>query len=717
MRRYGWLVLAWGAHAAASECGLYIAKSSAKPLKKGSTGVRLGMYAGKKIVRGDAVAPPELAIQVLSFEAHHTRLGANHTSSPPPKRLARGIAQVEDMFWVPSSTGGQFEEGVFGKDGGTTEADVWNTNPSVTAIPGSGALSNQHVGSVLAVWKEEYCHMRVPQEPQLPKQPHAGRGAYTNYYNLTALATMDIEPGMEILLDFGDHTDPWLYDPPHPETEDEETQGPLHLMDYKKLDQVVENMFQFFDKYKEELTPDAKTAMYDFLVKDVLEAAAGHKAEFVKKALPKDADDLHLVKKAGGTLLYNVPDLKRDLSWLRENGQCMDGLEAKPSTIPEAGRGAFATHDFSKDEFVAPMPLLQIADREILNMRNLVVDKENYVLGYVNETVVTHQLLLNYCFGHPNSTVLLFPLSSVTNFINHASGDKANVKIIWSKAPWLQQEEVDKWKQGNPLYTFDVRLHQSIGLGFDVIATRNIAQGDEIFIDYGDDWVQAWEDHVQQWRTKYKDLEEWPARAVDINANFVDKPFDTPEDKPTYPDHVQTFCYLEEMQVPMGQPRRRTILDKETGKEQEVDIYLYKKETVAAWEGDQLRPCQVLERKETKDAFFYNYTVLVMDAMDVEGKHVSIEVPHKSIRFYDRSFLSDQSDKSIPSFRYPMRIPDPLLPEAWKNLETKADFIKKMNTHFTKKEMDKDDVEDKNHTNDVKDKNHTDNNDDDSEDD
>ncbi|KAG7350554.1 hypothetical protein IV203_009914 [Nitzschia inconspicua] len=38
-----------------------------------------------------------------------------------------------------------------------------------------------------------------------------------------------------------------------------------------------------------------------------------------------------------------------------------------------------------------------------------------------------------------------------------------------------------------------------IRLSFVYVALRDSKQGQEVFMDYGDEWAEAWEKHVEQW--------------------------------------------------------------------------------------------------------------------------------------------------------------------------------------------------------------------------
>jgi hypothetical protein len=98
-------------------------------------------------------------------------------------------------------------------------------------------------------------------------------------------------------------------------------------------------------------------------------------------------------------------------------------------------------------------------------------------------------LVINYSFGHRNSTLHLTPYGAMVNYINHKSahdGDGPNVRVQWPtkelvayKPDWLfkdiefLRDSIDK-----------------IGLSFDYVALRDIKKGEEVTMDYGDEWVR-----------------------------------------------------------------------------------------------------------------------------------------------------------------------------------------------------------------------------------
>ena len=70
---------------------------------------------------------------------------------------------------------------------------------------------------------------------------------------------------------------------------------------------------------------------------------------------------------ATGTLTVTKHTFKptRPVEWLKEYGWCIDNIEIGISTIPDAGRGAFARLPLQRGGIVAPAPLQVFRDRAV----------------------------------------------------------------------------------------------------------------------------------------------------------------------------------------------------------------------------------------------------------------------------------------------------------------------------------------------------------------
>lgn len=377
--------------------------------------------------------------------------------------------------------------------------------------------------------------------------------------------------------------------------DEDEEDAKLTSDDYKKVDQLVESMIEFMDNHKDELDDAAKKEIYNFIVHDVMSAAAGSKkGKLVTNILPDHPDELAKVKEAGGSLIYASPQLKKEMEWLQTEGFCMDNLVVGGSTIPNAGRGAFTRRSLKRGETIAPVPLLHIPDKAMVDMHELGNDGDH---AFRKSQNVTHQqLFLNYCLGHPESSMLFFPVGGIVSLINHDS-KKQNAKLVWSTHPGHNAH----WLEKTPTELSEIEFAH-IGLLMELVATRDIKKGEEVFIDYGKEWEQAWNSHVKDWDSKITSGElksEWPLRALDLNQEYKTKAYKTTKElkEDPYPDHVSTQCFLfiKNDSIHTNKPLQWVTPGKQS-------IFIT----------DFLYPCNVTDRKKLmdKEEGAYNYTVV-----------------------------------------------------------------------------------------------------------
>lgn len=187
----------------------------------------------------------------------------------------------------------------------------------------------------------------------------------------------------------------------------------------------------------------------------------------VLATLPQDVNVIEYVANHGTRYSEYQRSIKSP-EWLQEHGTCMDNLRAGPSSIPQAGRGAFAHRPIRQGDVVAPMPLIH-ADRNLLDMYAATdeshPDMPDHQANH-QQHPVHKQLLLNYCFGHRDTPLLLCPYGISTALINH-SKERANARIVWSEKSTRHPE----WLLMHPTEW----IHEmSAGLAFDVVALRDI---------------------------------------------------------------------------------------------------------------------------------------------------------------------------------------------------------------------------------------------------
>ena len=129
-------------------------------------------------------------------------------------------------------------------------------------------------------------------------------------------------------------------------------------------------------------------------------------------------------------------------------GECIDHIYVNTSTVTQAGRGAYARRFISDGDVIIASPMLNNWGRQKFNLN---VNRTG-VDGEANEK----QLIYNYMYAHPNSTLLLFPVTRV-NMINHKSihdGIGPNARLRWSTSDkktqyYLQRHLEDLRKVGS----------------------------------------------------------------------------------------------------------------------------------------------------------------------------------------------------------------------------------------------------------------------------
>jgi hypothetical protein len=208
---------------------------------------------------------------------------------------------------------------------------------------------------------------------------------------------------------------------------------------------------------------------------------------------PKTIDELQQVLSAAESLqptdlslavATQLSVIPRSIEWIHQHGMCLDHIIAGKSRLAQAGQGAFAQRSLKQGERIVPVPLLHIEDKRALaTYKTSVYEPTGRLIRHESEKS-GEELLVNYCFGHRESTLLLCPVTNVI-LINHCSerkkecGDKGpNAKYEWATG-WDQNTKVNLGKTLEELSSTEQwRL-----LSLDIIATRDIAPGEEVRSD------------------------------------------------------------------------------------------------------------------------------------------------------------------------------------------------------------------------------------------
>ncbi len=531
-----------------------------------------------------------------------------------------GSANKEDYHWLldeynwKASEVGPYLE---------TEAQTVNAY-----VPGMGAMPNCHL------YLKNVAESHNQYDTAGITRADPGIGAFTAYHNRTTHTLKPIQGGSELFVDYGVQ---WF-------KSRESYMGLIPLEDsYYVARDFLERFEPFLDRfttYAEEggistATMDkAKSDLWDMILQSPYKSRP-------LSALPKT---FQLAQRA---MKFSIRQTEldqsiRSLEYLKNHGKCLDNIRPDNSTIEHAGRGAFATRFLPRGSLVAPAPLLHIPDRSVLNMYADLYDPEEGDDEPDLTKLIGRQLLLNYCFGHNESSMLLCPYGSGTWAINHNS-EAPNAMIAWSNDPMYHNAS---WLN-EPVPFFDNQW--TSGIAFEYIALRDIEEGEEVTINYGKEWEEAWNEHVKNWIPGEVHDKFVPPHA--LNADQTSPLRTHEEDETMYGGDINAFCDFS----------YESISDEHDTWE---DDEMHSNEHVVNRIVGRTR----IERNLEPDSYLYSLELIVEpygDEIQEQMMYVVKDVPRHAISFYYKNYRSEMFVEN--AFRHDIMIDDSMFPAAWRN--------------------------------------------------
>ena len=388
--------------------------------------------------------------------------------------------------------------------------------------------------------------------------------------------------------------------------------------------------------------------------------------------LPPTTDKINDLKKVDlSTARYSVPTSLQPTSWLQTHGFCMDNMRMGRSTTAQAGNGAFAVRFMEKESVVASTPVIPM-HKDVFTTKM----KGNGIQSQTN----SKQMLINYCFGHTNSTLLLFPYTSTVHSINHretmpsnSNGEHinhnpkktnfANVKLSWSHSEYHQSDLLNMTIQS-------IHDLQKTGLMIDIIATRDILVGEEIFLDYGEEWARNWDEHVANWESCNRRNNESnddghtstlpsPTIIKELNdeKNTLLRTSDEQMLNP-YPSHVQTICYFNLPSYVLYGIHYKTW--EFTTKPETYPCTIMSRSSFHDT-GNALKPLNSIDDQRIDQHLVHLYTVNV--TIDNRTQFITRHVPRYGIMFAEKAYKSNQHMRC--GFRSFIGLPDGMMPAHW----------------------------------------------------
>mmetsp|Transcript_25300 Transcript_25300/g.50379 ORF Transcript_25300/g.50379 Transcript_25300/m.50379 type:complete len:634 (+) Transcript_25300:109-2010(+) len=361
---------------------------------------------------------------------------------------------------------------------------------------------------------------------------------------------------------------------------------------------------------------------------------------------------------------------------------CLDDrLEVREPSSHEirVGRGLFAKRALAAGEVVISSPVVPV-HRDELDLAPGPNDKGIDFTNSQNFPMPKWQMLLNYCFGHPDSDLLFLPVGSLVSYFNHPpAGKTANVEVRWHEQLEGDEgvgtpEDSQRQRYHFPeLFAMDgntVANKQGMGLMIDYVATRPIAPDEEATVDYGPLWEAAWKQHVKQWElgrahraANYQSAAAFTESEKGETLRTIVEQINDP-----YPANIWTACTFSEQWA-----------------DPEGDV---ESVTTSWYNPDQddvncMLPCVVLERhlhasfeddedRAAGEHFYYKIQLVDRaDNVDVDFECTMLEnldyfvtdVPRSAISFIDAPYSTDRYLEN--AFRQEMGVPKGLYPATW----------------------------------------------------
>ena len=314
---------------------------------------------------------------------------------------------------------------------------------------------------------------------------------------------------------------------------------------------------------------------------------------------------------------------------------CLDNVRVAQSDIPGAGLGLKATKALAAGKNILSTPVAPVDAQEM-----------GVVMGVLEpgRRVSPKQLLLNYCFGHKQSQLYLCPVGALANYINNGGTTTAgpNAQIRWHQTTLTEEEQAalgrrEEYHHYDELKSWPykrVATTHGMGLVIDIVATRPIAPGEEILMDYGSDWLASYNHHVKRWKT---------GEASYINAEDYVKSEDPhtlirtimEQRNNPYPKNIESFCFYEPLD-----PQSLSLDDAVMGG---TDYRSYDEKDL----NDCFRPCRILERSGSDDGdvtytveFDMDHNQRVLLYCTIDSDIIMTGVPPKAIRLVEATYTA-----------------------------------------------------------------------------
>ncbi|KAG7370513.1 SET methyltransferase domain containing protein [Nitzschia inconspicua] len=502
-----------------------------------------------------------------------------------------------------------------------------------------GALANFHTGLVNMVLQGERMH------PTLDRRFDPGAGAFSDMAVSTFKSLHPVLAGEELFVSYGEN---WLSG--RPAFKD----VPLWA-NFKEVDRIASSLWSMLQIEGAAIDQRAVPILLASIQNDLV---TSHRTKMAMTNVA-NIEQLDLLVMRNGTAKMTVE--ARSQVWLMEHGFCLDNFYVKESTILQAGKGAFARRLLKSGSVIHSSPV-------ITTPRSFLDGLDNYTKqAHIN----SKQLMTNYHFGHPNSTILFLPLTQMIA-VNHnsdrmKSGTASNARVEFSK-----RDAKTRYLLQRPIEDVFGEKYSSIFL--DVVATKDIEPDEEIFIDYGESWENAWKNHVKNWSSPCKEsaddcFESSRLVSLSMNENRHDILYHR------WSDVHLTACRSDTVHPWESGGKVVYLTNSTDGGVNEYLGFSYEDDGFAypylATSLSNPSPCKILQSNPQSDTFdvvyFFSQSQVPFQYRKVNTRTIVHfdGLPSADLVFVNKPLKADLHHPH--AFRHEIHIPDSVFPSLWKN--------------------------------------------------
>ena len=609
-------------------CSVYLAPSS---VPNGG----MGMFTAKDVQRGGIILPadgPSIPIIDPDYYSQRSR-----------------VAWVElfQRYWWDVGNG-QLDPTVYEAGSRTVEFQI-----TMGALPNSHPYLNNLDAANPSI---------VPYDDSLVTRGDPGAGAFSYYSGRHATAhRRDMNAGEEIFLDY-------------PEQQMNHICQKNNIPNRQDYLAAASTLSNFLHMFEGEAMAHAASG----------EPLTWSGSDTVVSLLPRSQSDLDRIllssegsceqKDLALAIAKEMSVEKRSPDWLEKNGICLDNIMPGRSSNPHAGRGAIAQRSMKKGSVIAPAPLLQVTDRDALR-----------IPAFEGEKM---QLMLNYCFGRDDSSLLLCPNTNAV-LLNHCSSRRPEVHPCDSSRGPNADYRWANWDESTGVWldkTIDdmESVYGTRGLSLEIFATRDIEVGEEVFVDYGENWELAWERHLHSLKSVHvqsnaRNMEWISAKVLNEelrplnNAPHIDEMTSAENQGVTFTGCA--YSSRDDWEIEFEGDWKRLPIDdliNEFATPPPEFCSIEKRQYVT---DGSFWPCVVLERLHEEDEEIRveddYYTVRLLPYFnearweELQLPRIMTRYPRASIRHF---YMPYKSDLHLPTaFRHHIELKDDIFPEQWKN--------------------------------------------------